>query len=79
MFNDRGNSMEWLNESKRRYYRATVERDLIGDLVVVQEYGSLDSARGNRIRRPVTDYREADKVLWGIGQKRASHGYQMVA
>ena len=71
--------MEWLNESKRRYYRATVERDLIGDLVVVQEYGSLDSARGNRIRRPVTDYQEADKVLWGIGQKRASHGYQMVA
>lgn len=69
--------MEWVHTEKRRYYRASAEIDLLGDMVVVQDYGSLDTARGGRLIRIVRDLEEARRVLISIGSVRARHGYLM--
>ena len=66
---------EWIHAEKRRYYRAFTETDLLGNMVVVQDYGSMDTARGGRLTRIAKDSEDADKVLRSIGKIRLRHGY----
>ena len=55
--------MEWINPEKRRYYRATVQHDLLGFTVVVRDYGSLDTARGGRQVDIAVNELEAEKIV----------------
>lgn len=67
--------MEWINPNKRRYYRATVQHDLLGFVVVVRDYGSLDTARGGRKVDIAASQQDADRLLNVISKARIRRGY----
>ena len=67
--------MEWINPEKRRYYRATLQHDLLGFTVVVRDYGSLDTARGGRQVDIADSAQDADRLMQRIGRVRLRRGY----
>ena len=71
--------MEWTNPEKRRYYRATVQHDLLGFTVVVRDYGSLDTARGGRQVDIADNAQDADRLMVQIGKVRLRRGYVKIA
>ena len=71
--------MEWINPEKRRYYRATVQHDLLGFTVVVRDYGSLDTARGGRQVDIADSAQDADRLMQQIAKVRRRHGYVRIA
>lgn len=67
---------EWIHPEKRRYYRVSTCIDLLGDRVMVQDFGSLDTHRGRRITRPIPGG-DTDKAIRAIGKIRIAHGYRL--
>lgn len=62
-------SMRWLNEEKRRYYKVFVYKDLLGDLVLLRNWGSLDNAKGG-IKTEIVDSKNIEDLLTNIEKKR---------
>ena len=71
--------MYWVNEIERKYYRATVARDLIGQLGVLKEYGSLESARGRRLFTPVKTEFDGQEEISKVDKMRLKHGYRLAS
>jgi hypothetical protein len=65
----------WINQSKRRYYRVILQNDLLGDLVIIRSWGSLDSDRG-QVRKEIVDS-ESDGIMkvQEIEKRRLYRGY----
>lgn len=70
--------MYWVNDEERRYYQAYITTDLLGDLVVVRNYGSLDTARGAIKTSAVNNQEEAKELLGEIAKTRKRHGYDLI-
>ena len=68
--------MEWINLKSRRFYRVSVYRDLLGDLVIVKDSGSLDTARGRRMIEVAESRDQANCIVEKIDKTRLSHGYK---
>jgi len=68
----------WVNKGKRRYYKVMVYRDLLGDLILLRNWGSLDNERGG-MKKEVVSHQEAEAMLVAIEKKRISHRYQLVS
>lgn len=67
----------WIHHDRRRYYRIYVFRDLLGDLVVVRSFGSLDTQRGRVVNTVVPDHFEASShVIRRLDLLRSKHGYE---
>lgn len=67
----------WINKEKRRYYKVMVYRDLLDDLVVLRNWGSLDTARGGT-KIEIVDHQQAMELLVKIGKQRVKRNYEIV-
>lgn len=65
----------WINHEQRRYYRVHLLTDLLGDLVVVRDFGSLDSQRGRVVTTVVSDHAAAIHFIDELNTLRRRHGY----
>jgi hypothetical protein len=68
----------WVNMAKRRYYRAFLQEDLLGDWVLVRCWGSLDSQHG-RICTELVDSMASGLATFGkIEKQRSTRGYHVL-
>ena len=67
----------WINKKSRRYYKVLVYKDLLGDLVLVRNWGSLDTARGG-IKTELIDPQQVNHLLAAIEKKRIKRNYEAV-
>jgi hypothetical protein len=68
----------WVNKSKRRYYRAVLQRDLLGHWTLTRSWGSLDSNHG-RVLHDIVDSKESGALkLTAIDKVRSHRGYQPI-
>jgi hypothetical protein len=65
----------WVNSEKRRYYRAHLQADLLGDWTLTRSWGSLDSHHGQVRTELVDNQAHGLRVLAGIDKHRAVRGY----
>lgn len=68
----------WVNREKRRYYRAQLLNDLLGDWVVISRWGSLDSDRGGSMMALVDSEAEGERKIDEIDKRRRQRGYEPV-
>ena len=64
-------------ESETRYYTATLNFDLFGQLCIVYAYGGLGSKLGRVRTIPCADIKEARVVLRQIFKRRKAHNYKL--
>ncbi|MES9991294.1 MAG: WGR domain-containing protein [Candidatus Thiodiazotropha sp.] len=67
----------WINQEKRRYYRAHLQPDLFGVWTLTRSWGSLDSNHGQVRRELVDSQTKGQQILAGINKRRSYHGYQL--
>jgi hypothetical protein len=65
-------------ETDTRYYVAMVQRDLFGDLEVLQFWGGKTSERGGWKKLPMPDSVAAFAFIEKIGKKRIAHKYRAI-
>lgn len=65
----------WINPGKRRYYRAHLQADLLGDWTLTRSWGSLDSRHGQVRTELVDNQAHGLRLLAGIDKRRAVRGY----
>lgn len=65
--------------SPRRVYAAWLERDLLGDLVLVAEWGGRASRLGGSQSVPVGSLAEGLRRLNALDRRRRAHGYAPLA
>jgi len=68
--------MSWRHEKKRRFYSAWLERDLLGDWVLIRTWGSLDCRLGGWSQALVPDYASGMDALDNLNRRRLRRGYQ---
>ena len=69
-------SIHLITDSK--YYDISVSYDLLGDLVVISDYGSRISNHHHRLTKKVDSMGEAATEIKKIVKVRLRHGYQAV-
>jgi len=68
----------WINTKTRRHYTAHFQEDLLGDLILVQSWGSLDSGAGRIQKRLMQNKREGFLAVEEISRTRKRHKYTLV-
>lgn len=68
----------WVHSAKRRYYRASVYKDLLGHWVMVRDWGSLDSKLGGTKIDLLESIPHGEVLMRRIGKRRESHHYALV-
>ena len=68
----------WIHSEKRRYYRASVYKDLLGHWVLFRDWGSLDSKLGGTKIELLAGVQEGNEKLVMIGKRRATHRYALI-
>lgn len=68
----------WVHPEKRRYYLAELDRDLLGDWVLVRAWGALGSRLGQVRQTIVQSEEEGQRLLRAIERRRHQRGYQVV-
>lgn len=63
-------------ETTDRYYRVTLQRDLLGDLAVLCVWGSRHNRLGNHKLIPCQDLATARQTVRSISIIRRRHGYE---
>ncbi len=66
----------WVNPVKRRYYRAFLCTDLLGDVLLHRSWGSLTSSRGASQCELVISWQDGLARLDSIAKTRRQHGYE---
>ncbi|KDN94709.1 hypothetical protein [Hydrogenovibrio marinus] len=68
----------WVNAEKRRYYRLLLGMDLIGDIVLEREWGSLDSNLHGSKRQVIAQSAQENIgcVIAEICKTREHRGYE---
>ena len=72
-------SQLWIHHEKRRYYRASVYQDLLGDWVLMRDWGALDSKLGGMKTELLVGLQEGREKLAAIAKRRKQHCYEVVA
>ncbi len=67
----------WVNTQKRRYYNLYVDYDLLGDLILLTTWGSLDTHQGGKKSVLVTDLASLPNLIKIIFNRRAHNAYQL--
>jgi hypothetical protein len=68
----------WINMENRRYYRAIIQRDLLGEWTLVRSWGSLDNNRGQIRTELINTYDQCMSIMGDIAKRRAYRGYHSV-
>lgn|GEM_PF-698722 len=65
-----------LARNRRRHYLVGVQRDLLGNLVVLRCWGRIGARGGMRQRTtPAADLAQATRIIRGVLRERQRHGY----
>ena len=64
----------YINVKSRRFYRVLAGLDLLGDFILYQSWGSLDSKLGNA-KQQIIQPDQLDKQLARIHSIRLKHNY----
>jgi hypothetical protein len=64
----------YIHEKKRRFYRVVAGCDLLGDFILYQSWGSLDSKLGN-FKQQIIEQAQLPKLLAQINKLRLKHEY----
>jgi hypothetical protein len=67
----------WVNTQKRRFYRVTLFRDLLGNCEVFRVWGCLDSHQSCSLHRLMPSYNEGLKLIRELDQRRLRSGYRV--
>lgn len=67
----------WIHPQKRRYYRASVYQDLLGDWVLLRDWGALDSKLGGMKTELLSGLKDGEEKLAMIAKRRKQHRYQV--
>lgn len=67
----------YLHQKKRRFYRVVAGCDLLGDFILYQSWGSLDSKLGN-FKQQIIDQTQLPRLLAQIHKLRLKHEYVSV-
>lgn len=70
-------SQLWIHPQKRRYYRALLYQDLLGDWILLRDWGALDSKLGGMKTELLSSVREGEEKLELIAKRRRQHRYQI--
>lgn len=70
--------IRWVNPEKRRFYKASIQKDIFGGLYLLLEWGSLDSRQGNFRSLPCTDIADIRASLRQVFKRRKQKRYQLV-
>lgn len=65
----------WTHQKERRWYAVDMTADIFGQLVVIKEWGSLDTDRGGRMVIPCDSVESAEKLMDAIAARRMARGY----
>lgn len=68
-------TLRWQSPAKRRYYVAHVQRDLLGDLVLMCCWGGIGTRLGGASTRAVANMKEARAALSELADTRRRHRY----
>ncbi|HRJ53148.1 MAG TPA: hypothetical protein PLE99_10285 [Candidatus Thiothrix moscowensis] len=68
----------WVHPEKRRYYRASVYKDLLGHWVMVRDWGSLDTKLGGTKTELLEGSGQGEAQLKAVAKRRANHHYLLV-
>jgi predicted DNA-binding WGR domain protein len=68
--------LRWECEATRRYYGASVQTNLFGEIEVWRFWGGIGSKRGGEMHEPVPDIATAARTLAVISKRRTARGYQ---
>lgn len=71
-------SKSWFNPKTRRYYRAEIYQDLLGDWVLVRHWGAANSRLGNSKTDVITTYEEGLEKLESIIKQRHKRDYHLL-
>ena len=71
-------SQLWVHPEKRRYYRASVYKDLLGQWILSRDWGSLDNRLGGSKIELVTGIEEGYEKLALIDKRRIGHRYERI-
>lgn len=69
--------LRWKNTENRRFYKASIQTDLFGNLFVLLEWGSEYNRRGNYQSVPCQDLAEVKKSLRKVFRRRKQKRYQL--
>lgn len=69
---------EWLNREKQRFYKITVQRKGIADIVLNYHWGSCNSNRGGNKNLYVREESEAENYIRQMMKRRKSRGYDLI-
>lgn len=64
----------YLHQKKRRFYRVVAGCDLLGDFILYQSWGSLDSKLGN-FKQQIIEQAQLPRLLAQIHKLRLKHEY----
>lgn len=64
----------YIHKKKRRFYRVVAGCDLLGDFILYQSWGSLDSKLGN-FKQQIIEQANLPKLLAQIHKLRLKHEY----
>jgi hypothetical protein len=64
----------YIHQKKRRFYRVVAGCDLLGDFILYQSWGSLDSKLGN-FKQQIIEQENLPKLLTQIHKLRLKHEY----
>ena len=66
----------WVNPKKRRYYRAYLCTDLLGDIFLQRTWGNLNTAQGGNKKELLEDWQSGLDRLAAIAKQRHYRGYE---
>jgi len=75
--NIRPKHTRFLWENINKFYSASIQRTLFGDLSVIQEWGSTGSKYGNNKISIVSSVKEALDLVSDIHNRRTKRGYNL--
>jgi hypothetical protein len=64
----------YIHQKRRRFYRVVAGCDLLGDFILYQSWGSLDSKLGN-FKQQIIEQANLPKLLAQIHKLRLKHEY----
>jgi len=70
---------EWLNREKARYYRITIQKNGVRDIVLNYCWGGCNSNRGGKKNIFVQTEEEVQKFITLMMKRRRTRGYDLVS
>lgn len=69
----------WQNTAKRRYYKIFIQPDMLNEFVIICNWGSQITRRGNCRKHAFQSQNEAVEFVEQMLKRRARRGYELLS